>query len=202
MFRCTLVFLFVIAAAIPVWSAQPMTESEQKALLDHLERTQNKFLESVSGLSEVQSAWKPAPDRWSVTECAEHIAVSEKFIRELIEPVMKERASEEMLAKDVRKETMLNAMIVDRSQKFKAPEPVQPTARYGDLGGALEEFRKERSKTIELAKNGGDLRLHAAEHPFAGALDAYSWIIFLSAHTERHTLQILEVKATEGFPKN
>jgi len=34
-----------------------------------------------------------------------------------------------------------------------------------------------------------------------GMLDAYQWILLLSGHTERHTLQILEVKADPKYPK-
>ena len=33
-----------------------------------------------------------------------------------------------------------------------------------------------------------------------GEVDAYQGILFLSAHTERHTKQIEEVKATTGYP--
>ena len=32
-------------------------------------------------------------------------------------------------------------------------------------------------------------------------LDCYEWILFLTAHSERHLKQILEVKADPGFPK-
>src|SRR5260370_2489112 len=34
----------------------------------------------VSGLSEAQLNWKPAPDKWSIAQCLDHLAVaSEKF---------------------------------------------------------------------------------------------------------------------------
>ena len=36
---------------------------------------------------------------------------------------------------------------------------------------------------------------------FNAELDAYLWIVFLSAHTERHVKQIEEVKANANFPK-
>ena len=32
-------------------------------------------------------------------------------------------------------------------------------------------------------------------------LDAYEWLLFVSAHSERHTKQILEVEADPNFPK-
>jgi hypothetical protein len=53
-----------------------------------------------------------------------------------------------------------------------------------------------------------DLREHALEAPplkvvTNGAylwMDGYQWILAAAAHTERHTKQILEVKANPEFP--
>jgi hypothetical protein len=32
-------------------------------------------------------------------------------------------------------------------------------------------------------------------------LDGYEWMLLIAAHSERHTKQILEVKADSNFPK-
>jgi hypothetical protein len=32
-------------------------------------------------------------------------------------------------------------------------------------------------------------------------MDTYQWILMLSAHSERHLAQLLEVKADPNFPK-
>jgi hypothetical protein len=53
--------------------------------------------------------------------------------------------------------------------------------------------------------NTADLRAHASpasESPFGKQMDAYEWILFIAAHSDRHTKQILEVKADPNFPKN
>jgi len=42
---------------------------------------------------------------------------------------------------------------------------------------------------------------HVMDHPAAGPLDAYAWMLLVSAHSERHTAQINEVKADPKFPK-
>jgi hypothetical protein len=49
-------------------------------------------------------------------------------------------------------------------------------------------------------KTSADLRQHVSDGPF-GSMDAYEWILFIGAHSERHTKQILEVKAAPDFPK-
>jgi hypothetical protein len=57
-----------------------------------------------------------------------------------------------------------------------------------------------RARTIEFLKATPDLRDHVTES-FLGPMDAYQWLLYASAHTERHTKQIEEVKAGPNFPK-
>jgi hypothetical protein len=39
------------------------------------------------------------------------------------------------------------------------------------------------------------------DHPVFKTLDTYQWLLLISAHMRRHTLQIVEVKADPNFPK-
>ena len=197
--RLFIVLLVSLFAATTGFAADPMTDAERAALVAHLERTGAKFEKSIDGLSEAQWNYKPAPDRWSPAECAEHIATSEGFIRGAIDTMMKQEPAADLLA-GARKDA-IGDMVVDRSKKFQAPEPLQPTKKYATPADALAVFRAERQKTIEYVKSGGDFRLHAMAHPAAGPLDGYGWVMLLSAHSERHTLQIDEVKADAGYPK-
>jgi hypothetical protein len=45
-----------------------------------------------------------------------------------------------------------------------------------------------------------DLRGFCAPHPALGLLDGKQWLLFVAAHVERHTRQILEIKEQPGFP--
>jgi hypothetical protein len=191
--------LVSLFAAMSGFAAEPMTDAERAALVAHLERTGAKFEKSIDGLSEAQWSYKSAPERWSPAEVAEHIATSEGFIRGYIEKTMQQETPAELLA-NARKDT-IDQLVVDRSKKFQAREELQPTKKYKTPAEALEAFRAERQKTIEFVKSGGDFRNHAAAHPVAGPIDGYGWVLFLSAHSERHTLQIEEVKADAGYPK-
>jgi len=49
---------------------------EREAALKNFQETRDKFLKSIAGLSPQQWTFKSAPDRWSVAEVSEHIAVS------------------------------------------------------------------------------------------------------------------------------
>ena len=69
------------------------------------------------------------------------------------------------------------------------------------LLAALDHFLARRTTTEEFLKTHDDLRDHAEFSPLGKDLDAYEWILFIGAHSERHTKQILEVKADPNFPK-
>ena len=197
-----LVCLFATAAAFAADApAVAPAAADRDALVAQLKRTEARFLASVDGLSEAQWNFKAAPDRWSIAECAEHITAAEPFIRNMIAESMKnELAADPAVATN--KDAAILTAIVDRTTKFKAPEPLIPTNRFGTPADAMAAFQKERAGTIALAAGDVDLRTHGSKHFAFGPLDSYGWFLFLSAHSERHTLQIDEVKADPGFPKN
>jgi hypothetical protein len=58
-----------------------------------------------------------------------------------------------------------------------------------------------RAETEAFLNNAPGLRQHVSDSPLGMKLDCYEWILFLTAHSERHLKQILEVKADPGFPK-
>jgi DinB superfamily len=180
--------------------AQETTQADKDKAMAYLESTRKGVLDATKGLSEAQWNFKPAPDKWSVAECVEHIAAAEDFIRGMVvDNVMKAPAVPD---RDIAKldASVLN-MIPDRSQKQQAPEPLKPTNRFGSPEGSLKHFVESRKTTEDFLKKTPDLRAHAADSPLGAKLDAYEWILFTAAHSDRHTKQILEVKADPNFPK-
>lgn len=204
MYRSLTAILFLAAAVavVPLAEAAPLTKTERTELLDHLDRTKELFLSEVADLTEAQWQFKAAEDRWSIAECAEHIAKSEGFIRGAVEGALETPANQDQLAKTGGKTEKILPLITDRSQKFQAPEGLQPSDETtGDPAAIVKMFKKERKATTKLARSSVDLRAFAAPHPAFEILDTYDWLLFLSGHTERHILQIQEVKADPGFPK-
>lgn len=162
-------------------------------------------MDATKGLSEAQWNFKSAPDRWSVAECAEHIALSEGFIFGLVsEKVITAPANPEKRDAAKGKDEMIVKIMQDRSHKATAPEPLDPTKRPMAHADAVKLFLVNRAHTIDFVKTTQeDLRDHLYDHPVPaiGTLDAYQWILLISGHTRRHTAQILEVKADANFPK-
>mgnify|MGYP003382029280 CR=1 FL=1 len=197
------VFVVISTFGAPAVSAKPVTKEERKAAVKYLKHTKKLFLDSIKGLSEEQLKWKAGPDRWSVFEVSEHIALAESFLFGLISgQVMKMPA-------DASKSTavtmdMILAKVPDRTQKFPAPEPIRPDkAPWSNMTDTMAAFKERRDTTLKFMEKGNDdMRERFFMNPaFNADLDAYLWIAFLSAHTERHVKQILEVKANPNFPK-
>jgi hypothetical protein len=197
----SVMFALALLVATPVFAADPVPNADREKLVKHLQRTQEAFLKSVDGLSEAQWNFKAAPDKWSIAQCAEHIAAAETLIRGAVEKGLATPLEAGQPAAELVKDDIITTMVVDRSKKFSAPEPLVPTDRFGSPAAAVEAFRKERGVTIKLAESDAQFRAHAVKHPAMGMVDTYGWMLFLSAHSERHTLQIEEVKANPDFPK-
>ena len=191
---------FALAVAL-VSSAFAQTQADKDKALKYLENTKQGVIDATKGLSAAQWNFKSAPDRWSVAEVMEHIASAEDFIRgNITENVMKAPArpdGDDLKAID----DLVLAKVPDRTTKVQAPEPLKPTNRFGSPDAALKHFLDSRQTTETFLTSHDDLRAHAADSPFGKKLDGYEWVLFIAAHSERHTKQMNEVKADPNFPK-
>jgi hypothetical protein len=179
--------------------AQDASPADKEKALAYLETSKKGVLAATKGLSEAQWNFKPAPDKWSLAECMEHIAAAEDFIRGVIaENVMKSPAAPD---RDIAKiDAGILAMVPDRTNKVQAPELLRPTNRFGSPQGSIQHFLESRAKTEEFLRSTPDLRGHAADSPLRTKWDAYEFVLLIAAHSERHTKQMEEVKADPDFP--
>jgi len=191
-------FLFAGAAATP---AQEVTQAEKDRALQYLETTKRNVLEATKGLSDAQWNFKPTPDRWSVAQAMEHIAAAEDLLLDTTkEKVMTSPAGEP--GRDFKKTDEAVLMTVpDRSHRAQAPEPLVPSNRFGSPEGSVKHFLESRATTESFLRSATGLRDHVMDSP-VGKLDGYEFVLFIAAHTERHTKQINEVKADPNFPKH
>jgi hypothetical protein len=59
-------------------SAGPLTDNDRQQLLEHLENSQQMFAAALHNVSPAQARFKPAPGRWSILVCAEHLPRSNR----------------------------------------------------------------------------------------------------------------------------
>ncbi len=181
-----------------------ITPAERETALKSLQATHDAFLKAIAGLSEKQWKFKPGPDRWSVAEVSEHIALSESTILGLIQgKIMAGPATPADRANVKVTDEQILTKVPDRSRKAQAPEFLKPTGRWANHDEVAKAFEDARKATMDYVRTThDDLRDHFGPHPLLGPMDGYQWILLISAHSERHTNQIEEVKADPNFPKD
>ena len=179
-----------------------LTPDERKFAIDYYEKTKARLLADVKGLSQHQLNWKADTSRWSVYQCTEHIALSERLFWQWIQMTLHQAANPDKRSDDKNTTDDLISKMTDRSHKFQAPEMLRPGVQFPSEDAAIQAFVLRRDSTIEYIKaTQDDLKDHFVAHPLFGTVDLYQVLILLAAHSARHTAQLEEVMATPGFPK-
>ncbi|MEZ0541049.1 DinB family protein [Fibrella arboris] len=180
---------------------EPTTDAERTYLIDMLIATRDSLRQSLAGLTEAQAHFRPAPDRWSIVECMEHIVLVDRGIVRSIQQAMGVPADASRRPTLQVSDVFVIKAVRSRGMATSAPAPFVPTGRYGDVQTALDLFEQQREATIEFVQTGkDDYRTHYFEHPFLGTLDVFQALLVVASHGERHRKQIDEVKADPGFP--
>jgi hypothetical protein len=171
-------------------------------LLSYYQQTFDSLQKSVEGLSEAQLQFKPAADKWSISQCLEHIVLAEKMIFDYAKKGMAAPANPERKKEVKAKDEDVIKSINDRSFKAKAPESIIGKGKYLNGNAALADLQNGRKAILEYINSASvdDLRNHINDSPM-GPVDAYQSLLFIAGHTSRHTAQINEVKADVNFPK-
>src|SRR5262245_39456976 len=107
----------------------PITEKERADAISYFKETQKAVADEVKGLSENQLNWKPADSVWSVAECVEHIALSEKNIFDMAMVSLKENADPSKRSQLKFDDEAVKKFITDRSFKVKTREGFIPTGQ-------------------------------------------------------------------------
>jgi len=192
--------------------------------------TRDFVREATRGLTKQEWLFKPAPLRWSMAQCIDHVARSEEYTVKLVrERVLKSerpllgafpstaKGRTARLEKPRRMSPLDDAVILrwmtDRTSALATPieerppiEEIAPRSSFDDPRSALAHFLKVRAATIEYVKTTeDDLRGHFTQAVLSGFPDvkfhdAYQWLLRMSAHSERHLMQVQEVRRAEGYP--
>ena len=197
-----LLTLLVITGLAGRLFSDTISSKERRLLIDNLKESKSYLQKAVKGLSEEQLNFKPSAEKWSIKECVQHIALSEKNLWSMVDGTLKSTANPEKRSEVKVTDEQVISLIKDRSHKVQTSENLKPQqSSWKTADEALEAFKEDRNTLIKYAKTStDDMRNHIAQTPL-GYLDAYQMILLIAGHTKRHTLQIEEIKADPGYPK-
>ncbi len=191
---CHVVFTWALATPSIVL-ADPMTAGERQRVLAHFEMTEAWLASETTGLSTAQLTFRMTPDSWSIQDVVEHLAIAE--------PQYWQQVQDSLTQPVGYKSDSTDAAIlwygIDRTNRQKTGEARVPKGKYDNVGQSLADFRKLRGTMTEFAKSTQeDLRGRQLK---GGNMDVYQWLLMISTHSQRHILQIREVKAHGSYPR-
>lgn len=193
----SLLGLLLVAVAVAQTS---ISSEDKKRALDHLKNTQNELSKLISGLSEEQVNYKVDASSWSIAECLEHIAISEKNLIGMVQMGLQEEANPSKRSEVKLSDEQLLGIITSREQKVKTRKEFEPTDSFGGYKQTLKVFKERRKSNMKFLKTSElNFRHYYIQFPF-GLIDAYQGMLFISGHTQRHTDQIKEIMESTSFP--
>ena|SRR5947209_2159622 len=191
-----IISVFVFFGAVVSGFADPMTQTDREHVVAHLEMTQAWLTDEVSSLSSSQLNFRPAPDRWTIAEVVQHLAIAEPNYWKLLHDSLKTPPK-----KFDKRATDADVLWygIDRTRHEKTSPDENPKGEEIDTSKALKAFLTMHARLLDMARStNDDLRGHAVPE---WGVDAYQCLLEISTHEQRHILQIREIKASAGFPR-
>ena len=161
----------------------------------------------VAGLNEEQLNWQPAPGRWSVGQCLEHLCnTNEAYLPAIVEALReKPDAPVEQIVPGWFGGWFLRNFIEPSPQGKRVPAPskIRPTARVGLP--VLERFLSGNQACRQLIQDARSKDVNRIRfwNPLVKGIRFTVGTGFgiIAAHERRHLLQAERVRNSEKFPR-
>lgn len=171
-----------------------ITDAERELAIKVLTRSRTTLLDAVDGVTDEESRWKPNPERWSILQYVEHLAVSDDGLVDLVRRILTTPPQPETPEERDARVARIAGTKIERGVN-NAPERLQPKARFATLQEAVDAFLAARERTLAFAhETQDDLRSHFAPHPVLGPMDGLQWLMGNARHAESHSGHILELR--------
>jgi hypothetical protein len=192
--------LLATLIAVPATGAAgPLTDGERQRLLAHFELTESWLASVLAGLTPAQLAFRMSPDSWSIRDVVEHLAIAEpQYWKQLEDSLAKPLPASAYTPQATDAGILWYG--IDRGNRQRTGEARVPDGRFKSAAAAHASFVKLRATMKALATSTkDDLR---GRPLIDGNMDVYQWFLMISTHSQRHILQIREVKADAKYPRS
>lgn len=185
-----------------------MTEEEHlDQLHESVEEAAEKAQALTGGLTEEQLLWKPAPKKWSVAGCFEHLILTGEAwhsnIRTAIKGAEAVRSSKE---REYRPTFFGRFFLGMTGEKVRLPMPTHPMFDPGEsvAADAPERFLEQQQELLGLIEDARGLNLQAPRVAFPQwprmSLRLGEALALVVNHQHRHLQQVEAVMQEDGFP--
>lgn len=172
-----------------------LTALDRQRLVAHMEMTSAWLADEVSHLSQAQVEFRRAAGTWNILEVLDHlVVVGPIYWQDLQKGVAGKPPAFPVASRDVD----ILWYGIDRGRPETALATENPKGGIRDVRAGLDAYRKNHARLLEYIRTTkDDVRNRVVERQ---GCDAYQWALLISAHEQRHILQIREIKADSKFP--
>lgn len=178
------------------------TEADRKHLLDILTRSRDELIRETKDLTKEQWNFKESPDRWSINQIVEHIAIWELLMTHDVSRMLSNGPQPEMVAKASADSVFQNFIMEEKqhiSTEYTKPFTYTLPIGSNDLKNNMAWLLKMRNESIDfVGSTSDDLRLYFMK---SGGSSVHQRYITISGHTDRHLRQLRKVKLHSNYPK-
>lgn len=171
------------------------TEAELDFLASYLTKSKDAFIEVVQKTPEDVWFSRPAPDRWSPSECADHILQTELYyMKPNLDQMLAKEADPSIEVKTAGKDEISYRCMEIRDPKIKATPVEEKVNQNIKKEEVIQKFSAKRDEIIQWIRSSDlALRHYGTELPGLDTVDAYQFLLFIGGHTFRHIFQIEEI---------
>lgn len=199
----TLLAIFLSLAMLSVFSQNMnWTEADRKYLIENLTRSRDELLAETKGLSKEQWSFKESPERWSINQVVEHIALWELLMTHYIHSQLSNGPQPGLAPNAIADSVNYNFIMEEKQHhSLEYTKPFSYTIPMGlnELKNNVAWLVKMRNESIEyVTTTKDDLRLYAVTGDKESTHQTY---ITLFGHGDRHLRQIRKIKQHPKYPK-
>lgn len=184
-----------LALTAATLGASPLTAGDRQRVLAHFEMTEAWLVSELAGLSDAQLTFKMTPESWSIKDVVEHLAIAEPQYWTQVQESLQQPPG-------YKSETTDAAILwygIDRTNRSTTGEARVPKGQFSTVQDSLAAVRKLRNTMTAFARDTQeDLRGRQLK---GGKMDVYQWLLMISTHSQRHIMQIREIKAHGSYPR-
>ena len=198
-----LLLMMIVASAAFSATDPQLTPEDRAKIIRYLDQSEKQFKELIADVTPAQWHWRPAPEKWSVADCAEHIVLAEGLLFASVTKAVASPVNPNWAEQTKGKTEFLERIMPNRTGKAVAPEAIVPAGKW-TKEETLAKFNEARAITRKFIETTTvALHEHTLEHPFPvfKTLNAYQWLIYIPLHNLRHNGQLADVKKADGYPK-
>jgi len=169
-----------------------MKEAEKLEILRALKAGRDALGETLTVVDDELASRKAAGGSWSILECAEHVAISERYLHTRLTCAKRAEAALENRDREAR----ILERGVDRSRRVECPEGGLPVGRFANVREALANFDAARTETVKFVEGfEDDPRCWITDHPvIPGPVNVMEILLTMAVHPARHAKQIAELR--------